>query len=475
MTGTRLGNWILGPEVGRGGVGVVYKATAADGSGQPAALKVITAEFARDPAFLARFPADLLALRRLTHPNVCALYDGGVHAGLPYYASEWAEGTDLATRLKRNAKAGEPGLSWRDTVVSVAVQVARALNHGHRRSLLHRDLKPANVILAENGTVKVTDFGVAKSFARAPLSLPPEPWGTAAFLAPELFSGKAATKRSDLYALGGVLYAALTGRPPFAAISTPEFLHKHTYTLPDRPANFLPKLPAELDDLVCNLLAKDPNRRPAAAASVVEECDKLRGKLERRGDRVAWPVDPGDTALHAPLSETTVAEAEGDEEAADVARPKSLFARPAVVVPLFAVVCGLLLFALFRPGPGADELYRKAEPLMASADPADWDTAWDEYLEPLSRKYPDRYADEVNALRERRAVRRELTKAVEQGKRVTYSSEAERLYLRGVALLRLGDREGAAKEWHRAVATGEPGGRWAEFARAALTTVETSP
>jgi hypothetical protein len=468
MTGTRVGNWILGPEVGRGPNGVVYKATAADGSGQPAALKILTADFARDPAFQSRFPGDLLALRRLAHPNVCTLFDGGVHAGMPYYASEWAEGTDLATLLKRKAKSGEPGLNWRDTVVSVAVQVARALNHGHRRSLLHRDLTPSNVILAENGTVKVTDFGVAKSFGRAPLSLPPEPWGTAAFLAPELFAGKAATKRSDLYALGGVLYAALTGRPPFAAISTPEFLHKHTYALPDRPANFLPKLPAEMDELVCNLLAKDPNRRPVAAAAVVEECDKLRGKQERRGERVTWPADPGDTALHAPLSDTAVAEAEGDEDAADDARPKPLFARPAVVVPLFAIVCGLLLFALIRPGPGADELFHKAEPLMASSDPADWDTAWDDYLEPLSRKYPDRFADEVNAFKERRAVRRELTKALEQAKRATFATEVERLYLRGIALLKLGDREGAMKEWDAAVKNGEPGNRWAEYAKAAL-------
>ena len=83
MTGTRLGNWILGSEVGRGPVGVVYKATAADGTGLLAAVKVITQEFARDPAFLARFPADLLALRRLAHPNIAALFEGGVHAGLP--------------------------------------------------------------------------------------------------------------------------------------------------------------------------------------------------------------------------------------------------------------------------------------------------------------------------------------------------------------------------------------------------------
>lgn len=469
MKGIRIGNWILGEEVGRGPVGVVYKATAADGTGLSAAIKLITNDLSRNAEFLARLPADVLSLRRLAHPNVATFYEGGVHAGVPYYASEWAEGTDLATLLRTRTKsAGEPGLNWRESIISLTVQLARALNHGHRRSILHRSLKPSNVIVAADGSVKVTDFGIAKAFAMAPLSLPPDPWGTVAFLAPEQFTGKAITKRSDLYALGGVIYAALTGRPPFAAASTSEFLHKHCYLLPDRPASFVPKLPTELDELICNLLAKDPARRPTAATAVVEELDKLRGKLERKGERVVWPADPGDTALHAPLSETTVAESSGDEHAVLAARSRPFLARPGIVIPLFLIVSGLILFFLFRPGPSADELYQKAEPLIASQDPADWDKAWDDYLEPLSRKYPEQYVEEVNRLRERRAVMRELAKAIEQGTRAKYGSDSERLYVRGVALLRLGDREGAKREWTNAIHIADPGDRWAEYARQAI-------
>ena len=474
MTGTRLGNWILGPEVGRGPVGVVYKATAADGTGLAAAVKVITQEFARDPAFLARFPADLLALRRLAHPNVAALFDGGIHAGLPYYASEWVEGTDLEKLLRAKGKA-EPGLNWRESVISLAVQLARALNHGHRRSVLHRSLKPSNVMVAANGEVKVLDFGIAKSFAQAPLSLPSDAWGTVAFLAPEQFTGKTVTKRCDLYSLGGVLYAALTGRPPFTAVSAADFLHKHCYTLPDRPANFIPKLAHELDELVCMLLAKDPGRRLSSAATVVEEMDKLRGKLERKGEKVTWPADPGDTALHAPLSDTTVAEYEGDEDAIEVNRTRSLFARPVVVVPLFLIVTGLILFLLFRPGPSAEELYRKAEPLIASNDPADWDKAWDDYLEPLSRKYPEQFTKEVNDFRERRGVQRELSKALDQGGRAKYSSDAERLYIRGLAFVRVGDREAAKTEWEKVIKVAEPGDKWAEFAKEAIRELAKRP
>ena len=115
------------------------------------------------------------------------------------------------------------------------------------------------------------------------------------------------------------------------------------------------------------------------------------------------------------------------------------------------------------------QLFRTwAEPLIASTDPADWDKAWDDYIEPLSRKYPDKFANEVNALRERRAILRELAKALDQGNRAKYSSDAERLYLRGVALARVGDREGAKAEWEKAIKIAEPGEKWAEFAREAM-------
>ncbi|MFO0934963.1 MAG: serine/threonine-protein kinase [Gemmataceae bacterium] len=467
MTGTRLGNWILGPEVGRGPVGVVYKATATDGSGQLAAVKVIAQEFARDSSFVSRFPADLLALRRLAHPNIAALYDGGIHAGLPYYASEWIEGNTLESLLRAKGKT-EPGLNWRDAAISIGVQLARALNHGHRRSILHRNLKPSNVMIAANGAVKVLDFGIAKSFSQAPLSLPAETWGTIAFVAPEQFTGKAVTKKSDLYSLGGVLYAALTGRPPFSATNAAEYLHKHCYTLPDRPGNFVSKLPNEFDELVCTLLAKDPSRRPAVATSVVDELDKLRGKLERKGDRVTWPADPGDTALHAPLSDTTVAESEGEEGASGSYRERSLLARPIVVIPLFLLVLGAILFLLFRPGPSAEELYHRAEPLMTSQNPTDWDRAWDEYLEPLSRKFPDQYVAEVQAFRERRSVLRELNKAIDQGHRVRYTSDAERFYTRGLALMRVGDVDGARAEWEKAIKIAEREERWGDYAREAI-------
>ena len=242
MTGGRVGNWVLGEELGRGPIGVVYRGENAD-TGRPAAVKVVAPDPGRPPDFPQTFPAEMLFLQRLNHPNVTRFYDAGAAGGSAFYATELVDGPDLATALKRRPrKPDEPGLGWADDLLRIAVQLARALKHGHHRSVLHRGLKPANVLLAADGTVKLADFGVAKVLAPPPGGPAADPWGTAGFLAPEHFTGKPYTKKSDLYALGGVLYAVVAGRPPFAGSTPAEFMHKHCYTLPDRPAQFVPEV-----------------------------------------------------------------------------------------------------------------------------------------------------------------------------------------------------------------------------------------
>ena len=449
MTGVRVGNWVLGAEIGRGPLGVVYRAVAQDEPDRVAAVKVLTHESTRSPAFLERFPAEMLSLRRLNHPNISAFYDSGVSGGFAFYASELIEGTDLTALLKsRPKKPDEPGLSWKEDLFRIGVPIARALKHGHHRSILHRDLTPGNVRIAIDGTVKLTDFGVAKVFNLPPLSLEPNPWGTAGFLAPEHFTGKPLTRRSDLYSFGGVLYALLAGRPPFSATSAAEFLHKHCYTLPDHPVNFAPKMPPDLDDLICGLLNKDPARRPPSAAAVLEGLDQIRAKLERKGVMVSWPsADSLDgTGLEAALAEHPPT---GERE--DLAPPRPLMSRPWVVGPLFALVIAAMLAGVFWPSPKPEDLYAAAQPLLASENPDDWDRAWDEYLEPLSRKYPDQYAAEVRAAREKMLDYKELRRAMQAGSRVKYGSEAERWYQLGLRQVQAGDPAAARRTWESLV------------------------
>jgi hypothetical protein len=463
MTGARVGNWYLEAEVGRGPLGAVYRARGYDDPARLAAVKVLTGPGAADPAFAQKFAAEMLPVQRLDHANIPKFYESGTHGGLPFVACELVEGADFARLLAAGRRP------WRE-VLQVAVQAARALKHAHNRNVLHRDLKPAHLMLAADGTLKVLGFGLAKAAPAPPAAA--DPLGSAAYLPPEAASGKPFTRRSDFYALGGVLYTLLTGRPPFAAPTLVELMHKQCYTLPERPAMLVPDLPPELDEFVCALLDKAPARRPTSAAAVLDELERIRGKLERKGERVAWPekVTP-DTAETAALPASLAGDGGEDEPAA----PRPLMKRPLVVVPLFLLALAGLVLPFAWPTPSADELWAAARPLLESDDPSDWDRAVEKYLDPLAAKYPDRYADEAAEARAKVRDRRELRRAVADGARVDPKSDAERAYLRGLRLAQAGDPDAARRTWRAvAVAFGPVASedRWVKLAEAGLAALD---
>jgi hypothetical protein len=464
MIGARVGNWHLEAEIAHGPLGIVYAARGYDDSGRHAAVKVLTESLARDPVFVQKFPGEMLALQRLDHPNIAKWFDSGIHAGHAYVAAERVEGADGAKLLEAGRRP------WREVLV-IAVQAARALKHGHNRNLLHRDLKPANLMLTADGTLKVLGFGFAK-IAASPLAATPA-IGTAAYLPPETASGKPPTRRSDFYSLGGVLYTLLTGRPPFTANTVVELTHKQCYSLPERPGMLVPELPAEFDEFVCTLLAKDPAKRPATAQAVLDELERIRGKLERKGESLAWPAKlKPDTAEMAALPASLGGF--GPEPDAPPP-PRPWLRRPWFVAPLFALVLGAIVLGFARSGPSADELWSKAEPLVQSEDPADWDRAWDDYLEPLSRKHPERYAEEVARAKTRIRDRKELLRAVAEGARLEVRSEAERGYMRGLRLAQAGEAGAARRTWNAVVvAYGalETESRWVLLSRAGLAALE---
>ncbi|HEV3386061.1 MAG TPA: serine/threonine-protein kinase [Gemmata sp.] len=465
MTGARVGNWYLEAEIGRGSLGIIYRARGYDDANRRAAVKVYTGPGTQDAAFVQKFSSEMLPLQRLDHANIARYYDSGIHGGLPFIACELVEGEDFAKLLTSGAR------SWRE-VLGVAVQAARALKHAHNRNVLHRDLKPAHLMLTPDGTLKVLSFGLNRIIPAPPPS-PTPAIGSAAYIPPETASGKALTRRSDFYSLGGVLYTLVTGRPPFAAASLVELMHKQCYTLPERPAMLVPDLPPELDEFICTLLDKNPGRRTASAAGLLEDLERIRGKLERKGERLEWPVKlTPDTAEMAALP-AALGGMSGESELAPLPRP--LLKRPLVVIPLFLVVLSALILPFVWPSKSADELFAEAKPLIESDNPGNWDIALEKYLDPLSQKYPDRYVDEIAALRARVKDRRELKRIIAEGAKVEYKSDAELGYYRGLRLAQIGDTDAAKRIWRSVETAFGPipsEKRWVELAQVGLTALE---
>jgi hypothetical protein len=465
MTGARVGNWYLEAEIGHGTLGVVYRARGYDDANRRAAVKVFTGTGSQDPVFVQKFTAEMLPLQRLDHANIARYFDSGIHGGLAFVACELVEGKDFAQLL---ASGRRP---WRE-VLGIAVQAARALKHAHNRNVLHRDLKPAHLMMTADGTLKVLNFGLARVVPAPPPS-PTSAIGSAAYIPPETASGKPLTRRSDFYSLGGVLYTLVTGRPPFAAGSLVELMHKQCYTLPERPAMLIPDLPPELDEFICILLDKNPGRRPTSAVGILEELERIRGKLERKGEKLEWPAKLTPDTAEALALPAALGGTSAEAELEPVQRP--LLKRPVVVIPLFLLVLAALTLPFVWPTTSAEELFAAAKPLLDSDSTEQWELAFDQYLDPLSRKYPNRYTEEIASARVKLKDHRELRRAVLEGTKVDIKSDAEGAYLRGLRLAQAGDFEAARRIWRAvAVAYGAVAteARWVELSRVGLKALD---
>jgi serine/threonine protein kinase len=295
-------------KLGQGGMGVVYKARHL-GCNRLVALKMIRDGALAGPEQAARFYAEAEAVARLQHPNIVQIYDVGVSAGLPYLALELVDGGSLAEQLK-----GTPQPPHR--AAQLIETLARAMHGAHQQGIVHRDLKPANILLqsiltaedaeARRGTAeaslplrssassavkdcipKIIDFGLAKRMPRAPGardgSLPAyqtqsgEVLGTPSYMAPEQATGRSKDTGpgADVYALGAILYEALTGRPPFRAATTFDTLMLACTVEPVPPRRFRPNVPADLDTICLKCLEKDPRRRYESAAALAEDLHRF--------------------------------------------------------------------------------------------------------------------------------------------------------------------------------------------------------
>jgi predicted Ser/Thr protein kinase len=244
--------------LGRGGMGVVYRArqTALD---RPVAVKLLRPEFAADPAFRARFEREARLAAAIEHPNVIPVYDAGECDGLLYVAMRYVDGVTLAELLSVTGPL-EPRRA-----LHIVGQVAGALDAAHAHGLVHRDVKPANILLTDAPAehAYLSDFGLARSTAPG-ATMTAELLGTVDYMAPEQIDGRSVDGRTDVYALGCVLYELVTGEVPFRAPTELAKLWAHV----NAP---IPQSGTPLDAALAHALAKDPSERPASAGALVEE------------------------------------------------------------------------------------------------------------------------------------------------------------------------------------------------------------
>jgi tRNA A-37 threonylcarbamoyl transferase component Bud32 len=284
------GHEVLG-ELGRGGMGVVYKARQRH-LNRVVALKMILGGARAAPDERARFLTEAEAIAAVKHPGIVQVFDFGTHDGLPFFSLELCEGGSLADRLT----AGP--LPAREAARLVEL-VARAAQTAHEAGIVHRDLKPANVLLAADGTPKISDFGLAKRVEGSGLTATGAVLGTPSYMAPEQArDSKDAGPLADVYALGAILYECLTGRPPFKAATAYDTLLQVVNDEPARPRQLDPKVPRDLETVCLKCLDKAPARRYASARGLADDLRRflddepiqarpvgLREKLWRRARR----------------------------------------------------------------------------------------------------------------------------------------------------------------------------------------------
>jgi DNA-binding NarL/FixJ family response regulator len=255
-------------EAGRGGMGVVYRATDLT-LDRPVALKLIAPRMAGDPVFRARFVSECKLAAAIDHPNVVQIFHAGEERGVLYVTMRYIDGTDLRTLL------GEVGRLEPERAVAIISQVAGALDAAHERGLVHRDVKPANVLLAKRDGAErayLTDFGVTKErTASAGLTKTGFAVGTADYMAPEQARGGDVDGRADIYALGCVLYRALTGAVLYERDSDVEKMWAHIHDPPPQLLDVCPGLPRGLGGVLDRALAKHPDDRQRSAVELAEQ------------------------------------------------------------------------------------------------------------------------------------------------------------------------------------------------------------
>ena len=254
--------------LGVGGMAIVYKARC-HRLNRLVAIKILKDEYSQDEEFCRRFHAEGEAVAMLGHPNIVSVYDVSNTGAADYIVMELIDGISLKQYMEKKGV-----LNWKETL-HFAIQICKALEHAHSRGLVHRDIKPHNIMVLKNGSIKVTDFGIARVMSKSN-TLTKEALGSVHYISPEQAKGGRVDDRSDLYSLGTVMYEMITGRPPYDGESPVAVAIQHINGGARMPSTLNPNIPGGLEQIIMKAMAHEPADRYASATAMLYDMDEFR-------------------------------------------------------------------------------------------------------------------------------------------------------------------------------------------------------
>ena len=270
--GKRLdGRYEIGEVIGEGGMAVVYSAWDIEDQ-IPVAIKILRDEYLGNDEFIRRFKDESKAIAVLSHPNIVKVYDVSFGDRIQYIVMEYIDGTTLKDYIEKNGQ-----INWKETIHFV-LQILRALQHAHDKGIIHRDVKPQNIMLLEDGTIKVTDFGIArfsKNTTRS-MTMTNKAIGSVHYISPEQARGEPTDAKSDLYSLGVMMYEMLTGKLPFDADNAVSVAIMQLQSDPEPPRKINPKIPVGLEEIIIRTMQKEPKKRYRSAAEMYNDLIKFK-------------------------------------------------------------------------------------------------------------------------------------------------------------------------------------------------------